>query len=74
MRICGLNRTMHNYHHQEAIGHAESRARACRVEAEERERQTVADRWYREDELRGVTRELERAHSRTVMTTALTGH
>ena len=48
---------------EEAIGRANKRAESCRREAEERERQAESDRWYREDQLRRATQDLDRAIS-----------
>lgn len=52
-----------NYYQEEALSRANRRADACRRECAERERQEQSDRWYREDELRRATKDLERARS-----------
>ena len=52
-----------HYYHEEAVSRANWRADAERRESVERERQVEADRWYREDELRRATKDLERARS-----------
>lgn len=52
-----------SYRHEETLGQASRRAEACRRESAERERQDESDRWYREDQLRTATKELERAQS-----------
>lgn len=44
-----------------AISREKQRADACRRECEEARRQEESDRWYREDELRRATKDLERA-------------
>jgi len=49
---------------QEAMASQErKRAEACRRECAERQRQEESDRWYREDQLRSATKDLERARS-----------
>lgn len=48
---------------EERANRAERRARADENERIERERQAESDRWYREDQLRSATRDLERAVS-----------
>ena len=60
-----LNQSLEDvsYRHEEALGQASRRAEACRRESTERERQEESDRYYREDQLRTATKELERAQS-----------
>ena len=50
-----------SYCYEESLGRANKRAEACRREAEERERQCEFDRRSKEDDIRRVTSELERA-------------
>jgi hypothetical protein len=45
------------------ISCATRRAEAYRRENDERQRQEESDRWYRDEQLRLATKELERAHS-----------
>lgn len=53
-----------SYHYQdEAISRCERRAEDRRREQADRERQEEADRWYREDQLKSATKDLERARS-----------
>lgn len=51
------------YRREESISRIERRARAAENERIERERQAESDRWYRDDQLRNATRDLERAVS-----------
>ena len=68
-RIAELESEMANqldvasYRQTEQSAQLERRVRACRNELDERERQEQADRWYREDELRSATKDLEKARS-----------
>ena len=68
-RIAELEEEMVNqldaasYRQAEGCAQLERRIRACRNEMDERERQEQADRWYREDQLRSATKDLERARS-----------
>ena len=64
-QISELNQAIEEvgFYHEESISRANRRADACRRECEERERQAESDRWYREDELRRATQDLERAQS-----------
>ncbi len=52
----------HEYH-EEALSRASRRARATENERLEQERQAESDRWYREDQLKRATSDLERAVS-----------
>ena len=45
------------------IARLESKARAYRQEIAEKERQAESDRWYREDQIKSITNELERARN-----------
>ncbi|GEM_PF-5325295 len=51
------------FHAEESRARAERRLQSYERELAERERQAEADRWYREEEMRKATRDLERAHS-----------
>jgi len=56
------NEIEQSYEYQEeAVSRASRRARACENERIERERQAESDRWYREDQLKRATSDLERA-------------
>jgi len=48
---------------EERASRAERRIRAAESERIERERQEESDRWYREDQLRSATKDIERAVS-----------
>lgn len=50
-----------SYFQEAAASRANQRADACRRECEEARRQEESDRYYREDQVRAATRELERA-------------
>jgi len=52
-----------SYYAEEAESRRMRRDRAYENERIERERQAEADRWYREEELRKVTSDIERARS-----------
>jgi len=51
------------YYREEAEGRASRRLRAIESERLLQEQQDRADRWYREDQLRRATSDLERARS-----------
>ena len=64
-QIAELNEALENqyYSSEESCRLVSKRAEACRRECEERARQEESDRWYREDQLRRATSDLERAIS-----------
>ena len=68
-QIVELNEQLENqyyYYQEEASSRANvasRRAEACRRECEEARRQEESDRWYREDQIRSATKDLERAGS-----------
>ena len=51
------------YREEESISRAKRAERAAEQQRYEQERQVESDRWYREEELRKITRDIERAHS-----------
>lgn len=64
-QIAELNATLENqyYYAEEAESRRIRHSRACENERIERERQAESDKWYRDEELRRATSDLERARS-----------
>ena len=52
-----------SYYHEESISRQERRIKAYHNEEIERERQSESDKWYRDEQLRKATSDLERARS-----------
>jgi len=64
-RIAELERQLDfaYFHAEQSRTRADKRLQAYERELAERARQAEADRWYREEEMRKATRDLERAHN-----------